>query len=235
MEVTVGDPQATQKKHLQEPVEQNGDLAEEEGAIEVRRNQNVIERQQRDSKYGRCLEQVVEIRDRRETPLVTMQTGDEVDDCRIDQEEGKEQRQPAQPLIQGGILEAHEECDDNRRCGLQQILQHDQHLARSKLWRLYHFDSRYRNWRVGLAAALASSKTRTISTRGTISVNDVRVLEKAPNVDDGFSLEICLGIYGVRRAKDQDIAALNDLIERDDMGVSRHERIGGENLSCTHL
>src|SRR5262249_12223707 len=59
VEVTVDDPQATQEKHLQEPVKQNGDLAEKERAVKIPRHQNVIECEQRDSKYGRRLKQVV--------------------------------------------------------------------------------------------------------------------------------------------------------------------------------
>ena len=45
-EQPVGDARPAEKEHLQQPVERNRNLAEEEGAVEVRRHEHVIEHQQ---------------------------------------------------------------------------------------------------------------------------------------------------------------------------------------------
>ena len=56
VEVPVGDTQAAQKKHLQKPVQQDGDLAEIECAVHIRRQQDVVEREQRQRQHGRGAE-----------------------------------------------------------------------------------------------------------------------------------------------------------------------------------
>ena len=53
VEIAVGDTRAAEEKHLQQPVQQDGDLAEEERAVDVGRDQHVIEREQRHRQDGR--------------------------------------------------------------------------------------------------------------------------------------------------------------------------------------
>ena len=52
-EVTVGDARSRQEEHLQEPIEHDRDLAEEERAVDVGRQQHIIEHQQRNGLYAR--------------------------------------------------------------------------------------------------------------------------------------------------------------------------------------
>ena len=130
MEVAVDDPQAAQEKHLQEPVQKYRDLAEKECPVNIRGHQHVIEREQRDCQHSRRAKQVVEIRDRGETPFVSVHAEDEIDHRGVKQKERQKALEPAQPFCKGRAFEAHQESDDNRRHGGQQIVQHDQNLAR---------------------------------------------------------------------------------------------------------
>ena len=45
-DVAEGEARAAQQEHLDQPVERDGDLAEEEEAEELRRDQNVVDHQQ---------------------------------------------------------------------------------------------------------------------------------------------------------------------------------------------
>ena len=60
-----------------------------------------------------ALKQIVEIRNRRETPFVAMQPNDEIDRCRINPEKRKEIFEATQSLIQFDALETHEERDND--------------------------------------------------------------------------------------------------------------------------
>jgi hypothetical protein len=68
-ELAVRDARARQKRHLQEPVERDRDLAEEERAIDLRRHQDVVEHKQREREYACGLHDVEQVRQRGEAPL----------------------------------------------------------------------------------------------------------------------------------------------------------------------
>ena len=129
MEIAVGDPGAAQEEYLQEPVEQDGDLAEEELAINVRRDQNVVDGEQRGGQHRADAEDVEEVRQRGEAPLVPVQAEGEIDDRRV----GHEKRQIGQghQLVRKlRLLEAHDEGQHDRGRGGDDVVQHDQYLAR---------------------------------------------------------------------------------------------------------
>ena len=88
------DAHAAEEEHLHEPVEQDRDLAEEEGAVEIRRQQDVVEHQQRDGEHAGGAEDVVEVGQRGEAPLVPVQADNEVDQRRVNQKERQQQFQP---------------------------------------------------------------------------------------------------------------------------------------------
>ena len=69
--------------------------------------------------YRRRTKQVVEIRDGRETPFVSVQTEDEIDDSGINQKERQKALEAPQPFREGCAFKAHQEGDDNRRHGGQ--------------------------------------------------------------------------------------------------------------------
>src|SRR4029079_1029618 len=87
VEVAIDDPQAAQEKHLQEPVQKYRDLAEKECPVNIRGHQHVIEGEQRDCQHSRRAKQVVEIRDRGETPFVSVHAEDEIDHRGVKQKE----------------------------------------------------------------------------------------------------------------------------------------------------
>ena len=57
-DVAEGEARAAQQEHLDQPVQRDGDLAEEEEAEELRRDEDVVDHQQRQrqdaSRRGRC-------------------------------------------------------------------------------------------------------------------------------------------------------------------------------------
>src|SRR5215813_6023474 len=65
---------------------------------------------------------------------------------------------------------------------------------------------------------------------GYPSGDEVGVLEQAPDVDHRLAPEIGMLVALVRGAQDQDVAALDDLVERKQLGIDGHEGIGGQNL-----
>ena len=57
--------------------------------------------------------------------------------------------------------------------------------------------------------------------------NHIRILEKAPDIDDRLAGEIELAIGRMRRAEDEQIAAADDVVEREQFRIGG-ERIGGD-------
>jgi hypothetical protein len=140
VEIAIGDARAAQQRHLQEPVQEDGDLTEEELAVDVRGQQHVIERQQRYRQHGGGTEDIVEIWNGGKSPLVAVQTDDEVYDRRVDEEDWQEQFEPMQLGVELLVLEAHDEGKQNRRGGGDEIVQHDQNLSRRQSGQFGHSD-----------------------------------------------------------------------------------------------
>ena len=80
-EIAIGDARAREKSDLQHPVKDDRDLAEEERAVDVRRDQHVIERQQRHRQHRRGAHDVQQIGQRGKPPLCLVETGEDVDDA----------------------------------------------------------------------------------------------------------------------------------------------------------
>ena len=97
-EIAIGDARARQKCDLQQPIEHDRDLAEEERAVDVRRQQHVIERQQRHRQHRRGAHDVEEIGQRGEAPLRLVEAGDAVDEAGID-DEGRQQDHQEPPAL----------------------------------------------------------------------------------------------------------------------------------------
>ena len=88
--VAVGDPRPAEKHHLQDPIERDGDFAEEELPEHVRRHQHVVEHQQRDRQQRHGAKDVHQIGKRGEAPLRFVEMEHEIDDPGIDDETGQE-------------------------------------------------------------------------------------------------------------------------------------------------
>ena len=131
VEIAVGDPGAAQEEHLQKPVEQDRDLAEEEMAVDVGRDQDVIDGEQRSGQHGADAKDVEEVRQRREAPLVPVQAESEIDEPGVN----RKQRQIGERQQLGAerrLLEAHDEGQDDRSRADKDVVQHDQDLARGQ-------------------------------------------------------------------------------------------------------
>ena len=125
MEIAVGDARAAEEEHLQEPVEQDGDLAEEERAVDVGRDQHVVEREQRHRQHGRGAEDIVEVGDRGEPPLVAVQAEDQIDRGGVG-EKDRQVLELGESRVERSALEAHEKRQHDRRGGGDEIVQDDQ-------------------------------------------------------------------------------------------------------------
>ena len=128
-EIAIGDARPAQKEHLKEPIQDDRELAEEEGAEEIRRDQDVVEHQKRHRQHGDGTKDVEEIGKRGEPPLSLVELEQLIDDPGIDQETGQHDQKPVKPLHQAGRLEAQVETRDDRRRRGHEIVHHDEELA----------------------------------------------------------------------------------------------------------
>ncbi len=137
-ELAVGDARSRQERHLQEPVEDDGDLAEEVRAVDLRRHQDVVEHQQREREHGRGADDVEQVGQRGEAPLRGVQPEEKIDEARIDEEAGQEPDEPVEAFRQPRVLEADEEARHDRHGRREQVMRDDQILARREREDLAH-------------------------------------------------------------------------------------------------
>src|SRR5215475_7345948 len=132
-EIAIGYAWPTEKEHLEEPVEDNRELAEEKRAEKIWGNQNIVEREQRSREHADGAEDVVEIGQRCKPPLALVELKHAIDDRCVEKEPGQKQQQGVKTLLEPlGIKpqpEAHACCDGGRR----NIVHNDQRLARRQL------------------------------------------------------------------------------------------------------
>jgi hypothetical protein len=101
-------------------------LAEEKAAVEIWRQNNVIEHQQGNRKYGRGANDAGKLEQRREPPFGSMQTKDKINNPGIDDDAGQ---QPwVQSLGELAAFETQQEGRQKRRYGGQEIVGHDHPL-----------------------------------------------------------------------------------------------------------
>ena len=91
-EIAIGKAQRAQEEDLEEPIEDDGHLAEEERAMHVGRDQDVVEHQQRQRQHRGDAQDVEGIRQRDEAPF----GGGEVEKVTDDKAERQKIRQDAQ-------------------------------------------------------------------------------------------------------------------------------------------
>src|SRR5260221_14372957 len=113
--IGMGDAGARQKSDLQQQIQYDRDLAEEERAVDVWRQQHVVEREQRYRQYRRGAHDVEEIGQRGEAPLRLVETRDAVDETGIHDEGRQQNRQEPPALAKPALIEANEETRDHRR------------------------------------------------------------------------------------------------------------------------
>src|SRR5260370_42359103 len=81
--IAIGDARAREKGDLQQPIQYDRDLAEEERAVAVWRQQHVVEREQRYRQYRRGAHDVEEIGQRGEAPLRPVESREARNETRI--------------------------------------------------------------------------------------------------------------------------------------------------------
>ena len=141
-EITIGKPQAAQEEHLEEPVEDDGGLAEKERrlkiwrhqpALNVGRDKGIVQHHQRERQHVRDAKNVQRIRQRNETPF----RGGQVEEVADHDAEGDEIRQDAQQqrqTIEKGIaFETQIEAREQRERGRQRVMQRDQQVAQGQI------------------------------------------------------------------------------------------------------
>src|SRR5918995_5844151 len=105
-EVAIGNARTAQKKHLHKPVQNDRNLAEKEGAVEVGRQQDVIQHQQRDRQNRRGAEDVVKVGQRGEAPLSLVELEEIIDEPGIDDKARQKCQQRVHALGELFTLEA---------------------------------------------------------------------------------------------------------------------------------
>src|SRR5499427_10138924 len=124
--IAIGDARARQKSDLQQPIQYNRDLAEEECAVDVWRQQHVVEREQRYRQYRRGAHDVEKIGQRGEAPLRLVEARDAVDETGIHDEGRQQNRQESPALDKPALLEANEETRDHRRRRGQEVVRQNE-------------------------------------------------------------------------------------------------------------
>src|SRR5262245_50227754 len=91
-EVAIRYARPTQKEHLEKPVEDDRELAQEERAEKIRGNQNVVQHEQRNCQNAHRAEDIEEIGQRCKSPLAPVELKQPIDPRRIEKETGQKQQ-----------------------------------------------------------------------------------------------------------------------------------------------
>ena len=191
-EIAVSDAGTGQKCDLQHPVENDRDLAEEKRTVEIWRQENVVERQQRHGQHGRGAHDVVEVGQRGKTPLRLVEAGKDVNETGIDKKTGQQDDQQAPTLLEAGFLEPNKKARDHcRRRGEQIVHENEPHPRR---------EGRKASHRPDIAAqrGIKGHQYRRLSTRATLRAPEPRGL--APINSRILNLKVKCGSRAARRA-----------------------------------
>jgi len=125
-EIPVSNARAGEKENLQEPVQRDGDLAEKERAVEIRRQQHVVEHQECQRQDGRNLHDVHDVGQRREAPFVLVKPEDREHAGRIEDESRQQQQEQVPALREAGGFEADEERRQHRHDRRHEVVRQNQ-------------------------------------------------------------------------------------------------------------
>ncbi len=121
------------RNDLQQPVEHDRDLAEEERAVDVRRQQHVVDHQQRHGQHRHGPHDGEHVGQRNEPPLGLVQTEIAVDEPGIDDEGRQHDQQEPPALGEEGILEPDEEARQDRRRRREEVVRQNEPHPRREL------------------------------------------------------------------------------------------------------
>ena len=117
-EIAIGDARPTQKEHLEEPVEDDRELAEKERAEKIRGNQNIVKHQQRNRQHAHCAQNTEEIGQRCKSPLALVELKQPINARRIEKEAGQKPQQRVEARLKSRGIKPQPEarhCRDGRR------------------------------------------------------------------------------------------------------------------------
>ncbi len=138
-EIAIGKAQRREEGNLEEPEQDDRHLADEEGAMDVGRDQDVIEHEQCQAKHSSHAQYVERIRQRDEAPF----RGGEVEEVGNRDAEHQEIRQDAQQQRHAVVeqlvaFEAQVECCKERHRRRDDVVHSDQQIAQSEMGQTRH-------------------------------------------------------------------------------------------------
>ena len=130
-EIAVCHARTAQEHDLQHPVERDRDLAEEVLAEKIRRDQKIVDDQQRHRQHRGGAHDVHQVGQRGESPLCFIEVEQEIDDAGIDHENRQERVERIQPFLDADRLEPDVAARNHGQRGHEKIVRDDQHPART--------------------------------------------------------------------------------------------------------
>ena len=153
-EIAIAETERAQREHLEKPIENDGDTAEQHRclAVRCRENEGIVQHDERDRQNGRHAQDVQRIGERNETPFRRRQVENVTDDDAERDEERQNAQQQRQAGIEGlaSVKSKIETCKQRNSCR-QPIMRCDQEIATGQLRKRRHFNGRLRR-RWGFAA-----------------------------------------------------------------------------------
>ena len=137
-EIAIGEARPGEERHLQEPVENDRGLAEEERAVHVRREEDVVQHQERDGEHARDADDVEHVGERNEPPFRRRQPERGADDDAQRQKIRQDHRQHRQARQQVQIFEPQIEARQHGGGRRHHVVQRDQIDARAEAEELFH-------------------------------------------------------------------------------------------------
>ncbi len=128
-EIAIGKARAAEKEHLEKPEQDDRDLAEKERALHVGRDENIVQHEQREGKYGGYAQDVQRVGQRNEPPFGRGQMEEETNDDAERDEIGQDAKQQRQTVGQEFAFEAQKETCQQRQRGRQRVMRGDQRIA----------------------------------------------------------------------------------------------------------
>src|SRR5690349_17162789 len=124
-EIAICYARSSQKKHLEEPIEDDRELAEEERAEKIRSNQNIVEHQQRNRQNAHRAKDIEEIGQRCKSPLAPIELKQSIDARRVEKKARQKQQQRVEPLLKPLGVEAEPEAHDCRDGSRRNVVYND--------------------------------------------------------------------------------------------------------------
>ena len=140
--ITIGEAQGAQEKHLQEPVKNDGDFAQKERALNIRRHRramnvgrdkNIVEHHKSEGQHRRHTQNIQRVRQRNETPFGCGQIEGVADHHTECDEIGQDAQQQRQTIEKRVTLETQIETRQHRKRSRQRVVRRNQGVAQGQI------------------------------------------------------------------------------------------------------